>query len=61
MLEALGTDVTFDARNTEEILRGTGIACPSLESYIGRLVEYVELRLRAKRAKTEAVVHDPLG
>jgi len=61
LLEALGTRVRFDSRNTEDILRGTGIQCPPLETYIGRLVEYVELRLKAKRTRTEAPVHDPLG
>jgi thioester reductase-like protein len=61
LLHTLGTNVSFDARNTTELLRGTDIRCPPLESYIGRLVQYVQLRLREKRAKTEAVVHDPLG
>ena len=61
LLQTLGTDVTFDATNTDDILRGTDIRCPPLESYIGRLVEYVQLRLREKRTKQESVVHDPLG
>jgi thioester reductase-like protein len=61
LLQTLGTHVSFDTRNTTEILRGTDIRCPPLESYIGRLVQYVELRLREKRAKSDAVVHDPLG
>ena len=61
LLEALGAHVTFDAQNTAEILGKTDIRCPPLSSYIGRLVEYVELRLRAKRAKSESPVHDPLG
>jgi nucleoside-diphosphate-sugar epimerase len=61
LLETLGTDVTFDARNTGEILRGTDIRCPPIASYIGRLVEYVKLRQREKRARHEAEVFDPLG
>jgi thioester reductase-like protein len=61
LLETLGTDVSFDAANTNELLRDTDIRCPPLESYIGRLVEYVQLRLRERRAKHEADVHDPLG
>jgi hypothetical protein len=61
LLHTLGTNVSFDARNTTELLRGTDIRCPPLESYIGRLVQYVELRLREKRAKTETEAHDPLG
>ena len=61
LLQTLGTDVSFDARNTEEILQGTGIECPPIESYIGRLVQYVELRLAEKRAKSETEAPDPLG
>jgi thioester reductase-like protein len=61
LLETLGTDVAFDARNTTEILRGTDIRCPPLDSYIGRLVEYVKLRLRERRNKREHEVADPLG
>jgi thioester reductase-like protein len=61
LLETLGTDVTFDAKNTEELLAGTDIVCPAVPSYIGRLVEYVTLRLRERRVKQEADVHDPLG
>ena len=60
LLETLGTDVTFDAASTTELLRGTDIRCPPLESYIGRLVEYVKLRLSERRAKKETEAHDPL-
>jgi len=61
LLQTLGADVSFDAQNTAEILRGTDIRCPRIETYIGRLVEYVQLRLREKRAKSEREVVDPLG
>ena len=61
LLQTLGADVSFDAQNTAEILRGTDIRCPRIETYIGRLVEYVQLRLREKRAKSERDVVDPLG
>jgi len=61
LLQTLGTHVTFDARNTDEILRGTDIRCPPMESYIDRLVQYVQLRLREKRAKADAEMKDPLG
>ncbi len=61
LVETLGADVTFDAANTTELLRGTDIRCPPLESYIGRLVDYVQLRLREKKTKQEADVADPLG
>jgi thioester reductase-like protein len=61
LLDTLGTDVTYDHTHTDEILAGTAIRCPPFESYVERLVEYVQLRLREKRAKSEADVHDPLG
>jgi thioester reductase-like protein len=60
LLDTLGTDVTYDHAHTDEILSGTAIRCPPFESYVERLVEYVQLRLREKRAKSEADVHDPL-
>jgi thioester reductase-like protein len=61
LLETLGTDVTYDHAHTDDILADTAIRCPPFESYVERLVEYVQLRLREKRAKSEADVHDPLG
>jgi hypothetical protein len=61
LLETLGTDVTYDHANADEILEGSEIRCPPFESYVDRLVEYVQERLREKRAKSEAEVHDPLG
>jgi nucleoside-diphosphate-sugar epimerase len=61
LLETLGTDVTYDHVNADEVLRETSIRCPPFESYVERLVEYVQLRLRERRAKSEGEVHDPLG
>jgi thioester reductase-like protein len=61
LLETLGTDVTYDHTNTDEILAGSGIRCPPFESYVERLVLFVQERLREKRTKSEAEVHDPLG
>lgn len=63
-LEALGTDVTYSAANTSEVLASTGIRCPPFESYVERLVDYVQVRLRDLRAKREAAAsepEDPLG
>lgn len=60
LLETLGTDVTYDHAHTDAILADTGIRCPPFESYVDRIVEYVQLRLREKRARSEAEVHDPL-
>ena len=48
--------------NADEILSGTGIVCPAFESYVERLVEYVQVRLREKKEKRVAdrELDDPL-
>ena len=47
-LETLTTPVTYDARNADELLSSLGVPpCPPLESYVDRLVEYVQERVRA--------------
>jgi len=62
-LDALGTRVTYDSTNTSEILSGTDIRCPRFEDYVERLVDYVQVRLREKRAERvrAAEFEDPLG
>lgn len=37
-LDHLKTDVIYDDRNTRELLAGTGIQCPALESYVEVMV-----------------------
>jgi hypothetical protein len=37
-LDQLKTDVIYDDRNTRELLAGTGILCPDLESYVDTMV-----------------------
>lgn len=37
-LDHLKTDVIYDDRNTRELLAGTGIQCPALESYVDVMV-----------------------
>jgi thioester reductase-like protein len=37
-LDHLKTDVIYDDRNTRELLAGTGIVCPDLESYVDAMV-----------------------
>jgi thioester reductase-like protein len=67
-LEQLATDVTYDARNTRELLEGTGIACPKAASYLTVMVDYVRAeqqrralaKQRARKARDEAE-EDPLG
>jgi thioester reductase-like protein len=60
-VDSLVTPVTYDARRASELLAGTGIECPPFESYVDKVVEFVEQRVREKRAKKAAVkVDDPL-
>ena len=58
-LEALTTPVSYSFANTTELLADTDVRCPPFKSYVERMVEYVQHRLREKRA-TEAEVDDPL-
>jgi thioester reductase-like protein len=63
-LETLTTHVTYDASNTEELLVSLGIsACPALETYVDKLVEYVQHRMRQRQTprKPDAEVEDPLA
>ncbi|HEY8086464.1 MAG TPA: SDR family oxidoreductase [Polyangiaceae bacterium] len=61
-LETLTTPVTYDARNTSELLAALELpSCPPIESYVEKLVEYVQERVRQRRAsKEEAEADDPL-
>ncbi len=60
-LETLVTPVTYDHANTDDVLTGPDMRCPPFEGYVEHLVAYVQQRLREKRAKAEAMIHDPLG
>jgi thioester reductase-like protein len=62
-LETLTTPVTYDARTADELLPSLGVpACPPLESYVDKLVEYVQERVRQRRARDADVeIDDPLG
>jgi len=61
-LDALATPVSYSFANTTELLADSDIRCPPFESYVDGLVEYVQHRLREKRAKDResAEVEDPL-
>jgi hypothetical protein len=37
-LDQLKTDVIYDDRNARELLTGTGVLCPDLESYVDTMV-----------------------
>ena len=41
-LDLLAADVAYDARNTRELLAGTGIECPSPTSYLAAMVDRVK-------------------
>jgi hypothetical protein len=58
-LDALATPVSYSFASTSELLADTDVRCPPFESYVEGLVEYVQHRLREKRAR-DAEVHDPL-
>lgn len=62
-LDALATPVTYSFTHTSELLADTDVRCPPFESYVEGLVEYVQLRLREKRARDResGEVEDPLG
>jgi thioester reductase-like protein len=63
-IDALVTPVTYSSANTDELLAMTGIRCPPLETYIDKLVEYVQARLRERRERRvdlELDAEDPLG
>jgi thioester reductase-like protein len=63
-LDALATPVSYSFANTTELLADTDVRCPPFESYVEGIVEYVQHRLREKRAKEssmhEGEVEDPL-
>jgi nucleoside-diphosphate-sugar epimerase len=67
-LEQLATEVTYDARNTRELLTGTGIECPKASTYLTVMVDYVRSQQQKRafdkqqrRRQREEVEEDPLG
>jgi nucleoside-diphosphate-sugar epimerase len=58
-LEQLATDVTYDARNTRELLAGTGLHCPKAASYLPVMVDYVraQQQRKVKRTRRESEEH----
>jgi hypothetical protein len=54
--------VTWTTTNADAILGDAKIACPPFESYVEKLVAFVQAHLREKRARRElAEIEDPLG
>lgn len=63
-LEQLQTEVVYDDRNTREILAGSGLECPSLDSYVDVMVDYVrkqQAQRRARSAESTWDDYDPLA
>jgi nucleoside-diphosphate-sugar epimerase len=66
-VEQLTTAVRYDTRNADLILRGSGVACPPFETYVGELVSAVQDHLKARQKRREATsaadleVDDPLS
>ena len=55
------TPVTYSCANTEQLLSGTDIRCPAFDTYVERLVAYVQQRRRGRREKkAHAPTDDPL-
>lgn len=57
-VEQLGTEVAYDARNTNELLRDTGITCPPFESYARAMVTSVRQRQAEQKARDLEEVYD---
>jgi thioester reductase-like protein len=56
LLDALTTPVVYDARRADALLAALGVPpCPPLDSYLDRLVEYVQQRVRQRRAAKRAL------
>jgi thioester reductase-like protein len=52
-VEMMATPVRYDTANTEELLQGTDITCPSFESYVDAVVDYVRKRVQERKIKSE--------
>jgi thioester reductase-like protein len=56
-------EARYDASGTEELLAGTGIVCPRFETYVERLVRFIEEFHRRRRRPPrpeEEPLYDPL-
>jgi thioester reductase-like protein len=63
LLDTMTTPVVHDASGADELLRELGVPpCPPFESYVDRLVEYVQRELRERRGARKGApdVEDPL-
>jgi thioester reductase-like protein len=58
-LEQLATEVSYDDRNTRQLLEGSGILCPRFEDYAETLVRHVEALHAQRRAEPVDVTVGP--
>lgn len=61
LLDSLDHVVLYNARHAAELLAGTGLTCPPLDSYVDNLVRYVREVHAARRQKLEDDAWDPFG
>ena len=54
-VEQLTSDVRYDTRNTDQVLRSAGILCPPFESYVDDLVAVVREHMKARQRRRETV------
>jgi thioester reductase-like protein len=57
-VEQLTSDVRYDTRNTEYVLRSSGIVCPPFESYVDDLVNVVREHIKARQRRRESHVDE---
>jgi thioester reductase-like protein len=60
-LDAMMVPVRYDHAGADELLQNTGIACPPLDTYVDRLVAYVQKWLDTRSQKRESELPDPLA
>lgn len=60
-LDALLTPVDYDSRNADELLAGTNLDCPPFETYVERIVEAAQSRLRERRDRRSNEVPETLS
>jgi nucleoside-diphosphate-sugar epimerase len=60
-LDAMMVPVKYDHAGADELLAGSGIVCPPLDSYIEALVTHVQKWLDTRATRRDAEQHDPLA
>src|SRR5690606_119766 len=53
LVDLLATNVRYDTSQADDLLRGTGIHCPSFETYVDHLVSFVRRRVEEGRARAD--------